>query len=164
MAVDEAAADRGRRRRPRGVPLRLYQWNEPTLSLGYFSRYDDRHITRASRDCAIVRRQSGGGAIHDRAHLQPHTSPPANIRSPTTHTALYNAIHNSVHRDYSPLPVGAAAPNGKLALHQGDMSRAPRAKNLFLCFLNVSACGDLLLSQTGATSTTSFATTPRLRA
>jgi hypothetical protein len=65
MAVDEAllldAIEDG------SATLRFYQWSEPTLSLGYFQRYADRNQHHASRNCAIVRRQSGGGAIlHDR--------------------------------------------------------------------------------------------------
>lgn len=65
MAVDEvllaAASDEGR------ATLRLYQWSEPTLSLGYFQRYQDRQLHAASLECAMVRRASGGGAIlHDR--------------------------------------------------------------------------------------------------
>ena len=65
MAVDEAllidAAENG------VATLRFYQWSEPTLSLGYFQRYDDRDQHAASRECAVVRRQTGGGAIlHDR--------------------------------------------------------------------------------------------------
>ena len=46
--------------------LRLYQWNEPTISLGYFQRFADRHQHAASRPCPLVRRSTGGGAIcHD---------------------------------------------------------------------------------------------------
>ena len=65
MAVDEAllldASENG------SASLRFYGWNAPTLSLGYFQRYDDRDLHAASRDCAVVRRQTGGGAIlHDR--------------------------------------------------------------------------------------------------
>lgn len=63
MAVDESllesAAD--------GVTtLRFYQWQHPTLSLGYFQPLLDRNQHPASRDCPVVRRSSGGGAIvHD---------------------------------------------------------------------------------------------------
>jgi lipoate-protein ligase A len=65
MAVDEVllldAADNNI------ATLRFYRWTEPTLSLGYFQRYDDRYQHESSRSCAIVRRQTGGGAIlHDR--------------------------------------------------------------------------------------------------
>ncbi|NLF07134.1 MAG: hypothetical protein GX594_04010 [Pirellulaceae bacterium] len=65
MAVDEAlleaAAAEGR------ATLRFYQWEEPTLSLGYFQEYADRFGHAASTACPAVRRSSGGGAImHDR--------------------------------------------------------------------------------------------------
>ena len=65
MAVDETllfdAAENGT------ATLRFYSWDEPTLSLGYFQRYADREQHTASRTCAVVRRQTGGGAIlHDR--------------------------------------------------------------------------------------------------
>lgn len=46
--------------------LRFYQWSQPTLSLGYFQKLEDRQQHAASRACPIVRRSSGGGAIlHD---------------------------------------------------------------------------------------------------
>jgi lipoate-protein ligase A len=65
MAVDEAlleaAAADGQ------CVLRFYQWEQPTLSLGYFQTYADRCQHEASRQCPVVRRASGGGAIvHDR--------------------------------------------------------------------------------------------------
>ena len=65
MALDEAllesAAERG------SATLRFYRWSEPTLSLGYFQDYAERDSHAASRNCALVRRQTGGGAIlHDR--------------------------------------------------------------------------------------------------
>ena len=42
--------------------LRIYAWAAPTLSLGYFQAYADRQSHRASQDCAVVRRATGGGA------------------------------------------------------------------------------------------------------
>src|SRR5262245_10595361 len=65
MAVDEAliddVADGGL------ATLRFYQWNEPTLSLGYFQPYAARMGHAASASAAVVRRLSGGGALlHDR--------------------------------------------------------------------------------------------------
>lgn len=64
MAVDEAIL---RNAEETGTPtLRFYEWNEPTLSLGYFQKYEDRWQHQASQDCTCVRRASGGGAImHD---------------------------------------------------------------------------------------------------
>ena len=65
MAIDEAmlesAAAEGQ------CTLRFYQWEEPTLSLGYFQLYADRWQHAASSRATVVRRLSGGGAIlHDR--------------------------------------------------------------------------------------------------
>src|SRR6188474_2624923 len=65
MAVDEAlletAAISGL------ATLRFYTWQEPTLSLGYFQSAVDRDHHPDGRDCPLVRRASGGGAIiHDR--------------------------------------------------------------------------------------------------
>ncbi len=46
--------------------LRFYRWDQPTLSLGYFQKYEDRWQHPSSVSCASVRRISGGGAIvHD---------------------------------------------------------------------------------------------------
>ena len=47
-----------------GVPtLRWYQWDRPTLSLGYFQALADRQKHPQSLAVACVRRASGGGAI-----------------------------------------------------------------------------------------------------
>src|SRR5262249_6356672 len=64
MAVDEAlletAVATGQ------ATVRFYEWQEPTLSLGYFQSLDDRQQHLHSQQCPVVRRASGGGAIlHD---------------------------------------------------------------------------------------------------
>ncbi len=47
--------------------LRFYGWSEPTLSLGYFQRANDRLHDPLLRDLGWLRRPSGGGAlVHDR--------------------------------------------------------------------------------------------------
>ena len=47
--------------------LRLYQWDPPTISLGYFQRYADfESLPSPAGDLSVVRRMTGGGAIlHD---------------------------------------------------------------------------------------------------
>jgi lipoate-protein ligase A len=58
MALDEAllvSAD------PRPV-LRFYTWRPAALSLGYFQRFAE--VAHVAPDVVIVRRASGGGAIH----------------------------------------------------------------------------------------------------
>lgn len=51
----------------RPATLRIYAWDPPTISLGYFQRYDDvAHLPDDVRDLPVVRRTTGGGAIlHD---------------------------------------------------------------------------------------------------
>jgi lipoate-protein ligase A len=79
-----------------GAYLRFYQWSEPTLSLGYFQPFDDRDRHQASRNCPVVRRASGGGAIlHDR-ELTYSLALPANHRLSRRPQDLYLAIHRSV--------------------------------------------------------------------
>lgn len=67
MALDEALL-RGEGRPDDARPvLRLYTWSPDALSLGYFQRYDE--VTAALRGAGhalptLVRRMTGGGAIH----------------------------------------------------------------------------------------------------
>jgi lipoate-protein ligase A len=91
MAVDEAllaeAAEEGI------ATLRFYGWSEPTLSLGYFQDYADRRQHPPSLKAAVVRRQSGGGAIlHDRELTYSFTLPGDHPLARDTHT-LYTTVH-----------------------------------------------------------------------
>ena len=60
MAIDDAMLEYAAEQRV--VVLRLYQWAEPTLSLGYFQRIADRGLHLPSSRIAVVRRATGGGA------------------------------------------------------------------------------------------------------
>ena len=76
--------------------LRFYQWDKPTLSLGYFQASHDRNQHPASAQADIVRRLSGGGAIvHDQeltySLVLPKSHPSAqNIQS------LYDIVHKTI--------------------------------------------------------------------
>jgi lipoate-protein ligase A len=63
MGLDEALLESA------GSPptLRFYTWRPDTLSLGYFQRYAD--VPGVERAGAVVRRITGGGAIHHVAEL-----------------------------------------------------------------------------------------------
>jgi lipoate-protein ligase A len=137
MGFDEAlleqAADAGT------ATLRFYQWQEPTLSLGYFQAYDERDTHAESRQAAVVRRQSGGGALmHDR-ELTYSISLPADHPLARQSPQLYDVVHRSLinllaaegivaslHRDRAPAIVAAGSdePIEKLAA----------AEEPFLCF------------------------------
>ena len=122
--------------------LRFYQWMEPTLSLGHFQRYDDRFQHPASTHCAVVRRQSGGGAIvHDRELTYSLTLPAGQPLSRDA-TALYTAVHNAFIHTLAPrLPTGETTRHLRL---NGKKSPLAASAEPFLCFLR-RACGDLLL-------------------
>jgi lipoate-protein ligase A len=134
MAVDEAlmlsAAERGE------PTLRLYRWEQPTLSLGYFQRVDERHSHAASRDCPLVRRSSGGGAIvHDRELTYSYAVPAANCRQPGA-ADLYEAFHAALVQVFSHCGVPARLCT---AAEQPASADEP-----FLCFQR-RAVGDLLV-------------------
>lgn len=62
MGLDEALLELG------GAPtLRLYTWQPDTLSLGYFQKYAE--VPGVARASHVVRRITGGGAIHHAEEL-----------------------------------------------------------------------------------------------
>jgi lipoate-protein ligase A len=139
MAVDEAllldAVENG------DATLRFYQWSEPTLSLGYFQAYADRHQHAASRNCTVVRRQSGGGAIlHDRELTYSLVLPPGH---PLGRNAplLYDTVHKAVIAAISGLEP-QDGPRSTLKCRGSQAESKP--KEPFLCFQRQSP-GDVLL-------------------
>ena len=119
MAADEALwrAVSGNASPP---TLRFYQWNPPTVSLGYFQKYAEvASLESPLCDWPVVRRLTGGGAI---AHSQEWTY---SLTLPGNHrflsdgaTSLYDRIHAafsttlaqigfSVHRHGGPSPASS---------------------------------------------------------
>jgi lipoate-protein ligase A len=79
----------------RPAAVRLYAWDPPTLSLGYFQRFAQvAELPPEVRQLAVVRRLTGGGAIlHDREvtySLVLDDSVPIASQPPT---ALYRLVH-----------------------------------------------------------------------
>lgn len=127
MAVDDvllaAAAERNE------ATLRFYAWATPTLSLGYFQSYDARQAHVPSRDCPIVRRASGGGAIlHDR-ELTYSLALPSEFWPERRQTELYATVHDLLCRALAALGVRGANRFGQ----RGAGAFAP-AGEPFLCF------------------------------
>lgn len=135
MAVDEAllvgdSAD---------VTLRFYEWQEPTLSLGYFQSLVDRSQHSASQSCPAVRRASGGGAIlHDRELTYSLVAPVAQ-RFGVAAAQLYDLAHQSLCEVLSDWNIQAhlCAPK--------ELCPATTAEP-FLCFQRRSL-GDVLLGE-----------------
>ncbi len=118
---------------------RFYQWSEPTLSLGYFQTYEDRQSHVASRQCPVVRRASGGGAILHDAEVTYSIVVPASARLARNRRSLYDAVHNSLIEVLKQLGVQATLCEG--------CSGSPCEAKSFLCFLRRSP-GDVLVEQT----------------
>lgn len=143
MAVDEALLQSAIEENI--ATLRLYQWSEPTLSLGYFQRLADRDRHAASRRCSLVRRQSGGGAIlHDR-ELTYSLALPASHHVTRDATALYHAVHEAFLCLLTPY-LQASSESGRMWLN-GVNSPLSATDEPFLCFERRSR-GDLLLRVT----------------
>jgi lipoate-protein ligase A len=122
-----------------GPTLRFYEWQEPTLSLGYFQALAEREQHAASRSCAIVRRASGGGAIlHDRELTYSLVAPVAQ-RFGDAAAELYDHAHQSLCEVLS---------DWKIAAHlcAPMVETKQRSEEPFLCFARRSA-GDVLFAE-----------------
>ncbi|WP_254507725.1 lipoate--protein ligase family protein [Anatilimnocola floriformis] len=134
MAVDEAlligdnSAD---------ITLRFYEWQEPTLSLGYFQTLADRSRHSASQDCTVVRRASGGGAILHDHELTYSLVAPVGQRFGASAAELYDVAHQSLIEVLSDWNIAAHLCAGEELLGLGAIEP-------FLCFQRRSR-GDVLL-------------------
>lgn len=138
MAVDEVllttAAEHG------VCTLRFYEWAEPTLSLGYFQSHRDRSAHRSSRECPLVRRASGGGAIVHDHELTYSLAVPLAHPLATDGTRLYRQVHEALAATLArwqiPVELSAGAPH------------TAGAGEPFLCFQR-RAAGDLVVAPSG---------------
>ncbi len=128
MAVDESLLEQG-------FPvLRFYRWSEPTVSLGYFQRYETRNAHSASRNASVVRRRSGGGAIvHDRELTYSLVLPNESRR-----LELYESVHRSII---------VALRNWGIESELSGVESGD--KDAFLCFQRISS-GDVVVRQNGS--------------
>lgn len=130
MAVDEAllidAAEHDT------AALRFYTWSEPTLSLGYFQSYSDRDIHVASRNCAVVRRQTGGGAILHDHELTYSVALPVAHPLAKQNERLYQIVHQVFIEILAPVNAATNAP-APLRIH-GDGPKLRPNDEPFLCF------------------------------
>jgi len=135
MAVDELlldwSAETGR------SAWRFYQWEEPTLSLGYFQPEADRRSHYASARCPVVRRLTGGGAILHDDELTYSVVVPARHPLGAARDRLYEAVHGSLIDVLSGQRLTAALRG------QGTPSRA--ADEPFLCFARRTP-GDVVMA------------------
>ncbi len=116
---------------------RLYRWQEPTLSLGYFQAYADRNAHAASRDCPVVRRLTGGGAILHDAELTYSFVAPAGHPMAVRRNRLYETVHATLIKVLTEMGVRASF------CGEGQPSEGPDEP--LLCFQRRSAA-DLVLA------------------
>lgn len=138
MALDEALLlSVGQQSAP--PTLRLYQWKEATLSLGYFQAYTDRASHLPSSQLPCVRRSSGGGAlVHDR-ELTYSLTLPIELVAGRESGWLYCQAHHAIIESFEEL--GATTSVMRLCSPEGT---AQPAADPFLCFQR-RADGDLLV-------------------
>ena len=127
MAVDAALLDESLRA---GMTfVRLYRWDEATLSLGYFQKPEERLDDPRFANLPWVRRLSGGGAIlHHHEQTYSCTLPPSHPLAGQPFQ-LYHLMHAIV-IDWLRERGVDAVPRG----HDSDGRTAP-----FLCFQRAAA-------------------------
>ena len=134
MAVDEVLLDTAAED---GLcTLRFYEWSEPTLSLGYFQPFATRANHAASRNCPVVRRPSGGGAILHDAELTYCLAMPLAHPLAIDTTRLYSLVHESLTATLAQWQITARP------LAAGKPAAAPAEP--FLCFAR-RAQGDVVI-------------------
>jgi lipoate-protein ligase A len=95
MAVDEAILQ-GVNAGESPATLRFYKWAEPTISLGYFQKYEEfQGQDEVIRRMPMVRRQTGGGAILHDDELTYSLVVPLDGRGVTEIEGLYRLVHDA---------------------------------------------------------------------
>jgi lipoate-protein ligase A len=107
--------------------LRFYQWDPPTVSLGYFQDYAEYEaLPPPAGTLAVVRRTTGGGAIlHDRELTYALVLPTWHPLLAGRPTALYAVMHDAI--------VAAIAP-GVAASRRGSDAEDRAQRGPFFCF------------------------------
>ena len=129
MAIDEAmfAYNMSHNTAP---TLRLYGWNPPAISIGYFQKTED---IKLDKKIDIVRRMTGGGAIlHDRELTFSLVASIKNSSIPEKVSDSYNVICQAIVNGLAFLGINAQI-RGKV--------KNPLSKNNqpFFCFSNPSS-------------------------
>mgnify|MGYP002632693256 CR=1 FL=1 len=76
--------------------VRMYRWQEPTVSLGYFQDSDDHALSTTFQNLAVVRRLSGGGAILHHRELTYSFVLPVDDSLTQEPTELYGRVHTAI--------------------------------------------------------------------
>ena len=135
MGVDEATLRLAARQQQATPWLRFYQWEVPTLSLGYFQPLAERDQHQPSRQCKLVRRSTGGGAILH--HLEWTYSLVVRSDARFHSQSLYDDAHQALIGVLGDLGIDAR-------LVSEDGQRNHQTNPAFLCFQRRST-GDVVV-------------------
>jgi lipoate-protein ligase A len=116
--------------------IRLYAWQVPTLSLGYFQRHQDRLADNGLAALPWVRRSTGGGAILHSGDLTYAIALPPDIAKSRKPADWHCRIHHALAKVLQQLGVDARVLAGQ---------RESSAHPAFLCFADPQP-GDVLLA------------------
>ena len=118
--------------------LRFYQWDPPTISLGYFQSYAEyRALPPPAGELPVVRRLTGGGAIlHDRELTYSLTLPLGHRLLAGGPNALYELAHDVI--------IACLADGGVEGWRGCETDRSGAARGPFFCFAR-RHCYDVLI-------------------
>lgn len=108
--------------------VRIYRWDQPTVSLGYFQKHDEQTNSRLA-DCVRVKRITGGGAILHDDELTYSCAVPATHPVRSNPTELYCRVHAAIIDLLNICGVDCAM-RKDVAAENDDAAGEP-----FLCFL-----------------------------
>jgi lipoate-protein ligase A len=133
MAVDEVLADACRRGRT-GPTLRLYGWDRPSISLGYFQ--DPETVVDLDRCRAagvpVVRRITGGRAVYH------HREVTYSLVAPIPHPVFAPTIRQTYELVARALASGFVDLGLRVELHPRDPERSRGGTRTQLCFASTS--------------------------
>ena len=108
--------------------LRLYEWDPPTISLGYFQPYTMyEELPAPAGELPVVRRTTGGGAIlHDQELTYSFSLPVGHHFIKGKPSCLYDLMHRAV--------ILSLADLGVTAQRCGETDDSGPARGPFFCF------------------------------
>jgi len=110
--------------------LRFYTWTPATLSLGYFQRFEE--VAAASEAFVVVRRITGGGAIHHTNELT------FSLAATLEHPLFRGPVHRSYERVHE-LIAKALSKSGCQPALRGAAALASDAEGTGMCFHHSTA-------------------------
>lgn len=126
MALDEVLLDSALNSHE--CALRIYSWNQPTVTLGYFQR-SDQQLADPLQQLPRIRRLTGGGAILHHHEITYSLVVPPSHEKRHNPSLLYGTIHRAI--------VQLLAQSGCSAALRGDSANEVQLSEAepYLCFL-----------------------------